>query len=127
MQVVRHFALRKEVGYETLELNNKQEMITTMISMIDESTGLVLVYCRYTGSAMSLLSAIRSRRRDTISCALYHGQLSLLEKENVMTQIQQGSLKVLVSTLAFGLGVDLNQVTKVIAVGKFDSLLDIVQ
>jgi len=119
--------MRKEVGYEVMKLNDEISTFRMAVEVVGETEGLTLVYCRYTASCISVLNFMRQSGISQESSALYHGGLLEEEKDAVVARARSGQLKVLVSTMAFGLGVDLAQVAKVITVGKFDSLLDIAQ
>lgn len=129
MKIIRSSIMREEVGYQVLKLANKSSVYTYLINLFtgsNSSNGVTIIYSRYISRCVAVYSRICAAiGRENV--ALFHGQLSTVDKDNILRGIFDGNFRVIVATLAFGMGIDLPNVCKVIAVSKFDSLIDIVQ
>ena len=124
LSVIRNRVMRKEVGYEVVESSDKNSAVSDLLRLVANHEGTILVYCKTLRLAELLLTPLRNRFE---SCILFHGQLDNPTKSRIVQDIFDGKHKIVISTLAFGIGVDVPCIKKVFTFGPFDSLMDIVQ
>jgi RecQ family ATP-dependent DNA helicase len=78
-----------------------------------------LIYCNYIKDCEMLARFLKSYK---ISCSFFHGEMKQDKKEEVYTKWLAGEVKVIIATLAFGLGIDKKEVRFVIHFSIPDSL-----
>jgi ATP-dependent DNA helicase RecQ len=86
--------------YSTVNTEAKQLRLSELIAG-EEGTGIV-----YTASIRTAKELYEWMKVEGISVAHYHGRMPIRERERVQSEFMQGSIKVLIATKAFGLGID---------------------
>lgn len=97
----------------------KKERRTEALRMIKklEGSGIVYVITKKEAEAVS-----QFLRENGISAGCYHAGLSAQKREQVQNEFMENNLKVIVATVAFGMGVDKADVRFVIHIGMPGSL-----
>jgi ATP-dependent DNA helicase RecQ len=87
----------------------------------------VIIYTITTTLAEEIASAIRSRPTGISTAAHFHGNMSSEAKKTALRQWIEGNFIIMVSTSAFGAGVDYASVRRVLHFGGSASLLNYIQ
>jgi ATP-dependent DNA helicase RecQ len=118
--IIRHLGMRDPfvivTGFErpnlryevrrTATLDDKAEALDQLITHPSHATGTGIVYCATVKEAKRVHAEMTVRYADTLSVGLYHGQQSAAERTETQDRYMSGALHVLVSTNAFGMGID---------------------
>jgi len=107
---------------------SKDEDLLTGVSRLlrtkDFKKGSVIVYSPFQGLANNIAQWVKSKGE---SCASFHGGLPEDRKSYIQEQFANGSIRVLVATVSFGMGIDKSNVEGVIHLYPPKSLEHLVQ
>lgn len=107
---------RKNLSYSVFELENKEQK---MIEILSNVKGSAIVYVRSRKETFRISRVLNSFR---ISSDYYHAGLTVKERSAKQTAWTQNQTRVMVSTNAFGMGIDKPDVRAVIHFDLPDSL-----
>ncbi len=107
---------RKNLSYSTFELENKEQKMSEILSNVK---GSAIVYVRSRKETFRISRVLNTLR---ISADYYHAGLSVKERSVKQTMWMQNKTRVIVSTNAFGMGIDKPDVRVVIHYDLPDSL-----
>ena len=107
-RIFRDSLSRTNLRYRVLHTEDKRHRL---LSELQRNPGSAIVYVRMRRETLSIASFLGEQG---ISCTSYHGGLSQEEKSNRLRDWQQGRLRVMVATNAFGMGIDKADVRMVI-------------
>lgn len=96
---------RKNLIYRSENVVNKLNEIVNICQKNPNATGIV--YCQTRRSVKSVAQHLRSLK---ISAGFYHGGLSNEDRKFMLDEWMKGSLKIMVATNAFGMGIDKSDV-----------------
>eukprot|EP01130_Rhizamoeba_saxonica_P014184 TRINITY_DN6168_c0_g1_i1.p1 TRINITY_DN6168_c0_g1~~TRINITY_DN6168_c0_g1_i1.p1 ORF type:complete len:762 (-),score=130.51 TRINITY_DN6168_c0_g1_i1:8-2293(-) len=107
---------RENLFYETRIKTNPKSDLAFLSNHNDES---IIVYC----PTISEVERVHDHIEDLgLNVAIYHGQLGNKRREVVQNNFFSGKSKVIVATIAFGMGVDKSDVRHVIHYGPSKSI-----
>jgi len=107
---------RKNLSYVVLREDDK---LHRMVKVINNVPGTGVVYVRTRKKTREIAEFLK---RNNISAGFYHGGLSASERTKVQDQWMSGSMRVVVATNAFGMGIDKGNVRFVIHLDLPESL-----
>jgi ATP-dependent DNA helicase RecQ len=114
--LVRQSFLRSNLSYSVLYEPNKQEKL---IEIIEKVPGSAVVYSRSRGETKIIAGLLKAKG---ISADFYHAGLSLDERSKKQEAWISSKTRVIVSTNAFGMGIDKPDVRLVVHLSMPDSL-----
>ncbi len=91
----------------------------TLIRLVQQTKGSIIVYCRSRKSTLDLAELLNAQGNTAVA---YHGGMPASERERKQTNWMQGTVQVMVSTNAFGMGIDKPDVRLVVHYESPDSL-----
>jgi superfamily II DNA helicase RecQ len=95
---------------------NVVEDLKTYLKTHKDKSGII--YCR----TKDQIAVLMSKLGEEFSCAAYHSTLKLSERNSVQTGWLNGSIKIIIATIAFGMGIDKPDVRFVVHFGLPKSL-----
>jgi ATP-dependent DNA helicase RecQ len=108
---------RENIAYRIYHSEAKSSRIIEFCSSVKNSTGIV--YCQTRKSVKELTNLLYQEK---LSCSAYHGGMSKEEREKSMMSWMSGSIKIMIATNAFGMGIDKSDVRFVIHYEISDSI-----
>jgi RecQ family ATP-dependent DNA helicase len=105
-----HGFRRDNLAVEVLELPPSQRSALTSELLQDETRRPAIVYAPTRAQATALAGELSSH----FPCAAYHAGLDADRRKRVQAQFLEGSIEVMVATIAFGMGIDKPDVRTVI-------------
>lgn len=109
--VKRGSLMRESISLQTICLRTKEERMAWLADHLQELPGSGLIYC-LTVSDCKLLD--RWLKACGVSSACYYAAMSSEEKADVQRAFMENRIKVLVATVAFGMGIDKSDISFVI-------------
>ena len=97
---------RPELRYEVRRTANAEAKEAELDAVFAGTEGTGIVYCATVKEAERLHGALDSRYRGRYDIGLYHGQQGARERTETQERFMAGGFKAMVSTNAFGMGVD---------------------
>ncbi len=107
---------RKNLSYSVFDLENKEQKLLEILNKVG---GTSIVYARTRKRTQEIAGFLRSHR---ISADHYHAGLSAVDRMKKQDQWINNQIRVIVSTNAFGMGIDKPDVRTVIHMDVPDSL-----
>lgn len=92
---------RPNLRFEVIRAGNRQEKEDAVVALCKEVTGPVIVYARARDACERIAAHLR---RNGVQAAFYHAQTP--DRAAVQERFMAGNTRVLVATVAFGMGVD---------------------
>jgi ATP-dependent DNA helicase RecQ len=102
--VVNHGVFRPNLAYEVIQVKNMDERLRALDEIVRETPGAGIVYVRSRENAEKVASFLRDRSR--ISAAHYHAGMDRAAREQAHNAFMSGATRVIVATIAFGMGID---------------------
>ena len=96
--------VRSNLHYQVKKTNNKLESI---LAYCRTSKAVGIVYCQTRRSVKEMAKALMA---NNISCGIYHGGLTKLEREQMLKDWMTEKRQIMVATNAFGMGIDKSNV-----------------
>ena len=109
--------LRKNLAYRIFHSNAKKNRIIEFCTSLKNSTRIV--YCQTRKSVKEVYEVLANEGLD---CAMYHGGMKGEQRETAMKSWMNEKVKIMVSTNAFGMGIDKANVRFVIHYEMSDSI-----
>ncbi len=101
LHVVQASIFRPNLHFSVVEVGNNEAKVEALIATCQRSTGAVVVYARAREQCERLAATLRQHG---VQAAHYHAQVE--DRHLVQEQFMRGDVRVLVATIAFGMGVD---------------------
>ncbi|MDQ6908378.1 MAG: RecQ family ATP-dependent DNA helicase, partial [Chloroflexota bacterium] len=109
MAQVTASVFRPNLHFEVRRAGNREAKITAVVALCREIVGPVIVYARSRDSCEELAGRLR---RGGVKAEHYHAQVP--DRAGVQERFMRGETRVLVATVAFGMGVDKANVRAII-------------
>lgn len=119
LDVVRTTSFRPNLVYSAERLNRKEEKARRVIELCRELPGVGIVYVSSRRDADNLAGVLRD---NGVSAVAYHAGLERGLREHNQNQFMRGAARVVVATVAFGMGVDKPDVRFIIHLSPSTSL-----
>ena len=114
-------ALRKNLSYHALLPTDRTE---TILQLASDGSGPTVIFCRSRARTEQLAELLRRHGRHA---AHYHAGLDREERIVVQQRFREGQLSILTATTAFGMGVDIPGIRRVIHDQLPDDVTDLLQ
>jgi ATP-dependent DNA helicase RecQ len=102
--IVNHGVFRPNLAYEVAQVRNTDDRMRALNKIVRETPGAGIVYVRSRENAEKVASFLRDRSR--ISAAHYHAGMDRAAREQAHNAFMSGATRVIVATIAFGMGID---------------------
>jgi ATP-dependent DNA helicase RecQ len=102
------FAINNYDGFSKNYLTQKLKQTAEFITEVNNCGFKTLVYTPYSKHIEELLSKVNNKNE--IIAVGYHGKMSAQQKEYSFRQFKSGQKKIMISTKAFGMGVDISDI-----------------
>lgn len=119
-----HSVNRPNIWLDICPINDEQEKLTVLRRLLRIIPGSVIVYFNRKKRAREVAAALAA---DDIAVGLYHGDLDPLSRRSLQNQFLHGRIRVICATVAFGMGIDKNDVRAVIHFAPPSSLAGYLQ
>ncbi|MDQ2652957.1 MAG: RecQ family ATP-dependent DNA helicase, partial [Chloroflexota bacterium] len=119
LDVVRTSSFRPNLIYSAERLNRKEEKARRVVELCRELPGTGIVYVSSRRDADNLAGVLRD---NSVSAVAYHAGLERGLRERNQDQFMRGGARVVVATVAFGMGVDKPDVRFIIHLSPSTSL-----
>lgn len=119
LDVVRTSSFRPNLTYSSERLNRKEEKARRVVELCREMPGTGIVYVSSRRDADNLAGVLRD---NGVSAVAYHAGLERGLRERNQDQFMRGAARVVVATVAFGMGVDKPDVRFIIHLSPSTSL-----
>jgi ATP-dependent DNA helicase RecQ len=119
LDVVRTSSFRPNLTYSAERLNRKEEKARRVVEVCRELPGTGIVYVSSRRDADNLAGVLRD---NGVSAVAYHAGLERGLRERNQDQFMRGAARVVVATVAFGMGVDKPDVRFIIHLSPSTSL-----
>lgn len=117
-----HSPLRHNISYKVYLSENKSLVLRQLIKSCTE--GCIIVYV---SSRKLTIQLQRFLDKHNIHSAAFHGGMKTKQRNQIIEQWENGEVKIMISTKAFGMGIDKSDVRKVIHYNIPESLEAYVQ
>lgn len=105
---------RPEIEYIVKKKSTRERNLVEIAKIINEiNNGQCIIYCSSPGVCTEILPLLQDKLKET-TIGTYHGGLESSERDQVMLQWKSQLLKVMIATIAFGLGINSPNVRTVI-------------
>jgi ATP-dependent DNA helicase RecQ len=104
-RVVHHGVFRPNLAYEVAQVRNIDDRLRALDQIVHETPGAGIVYVRSRENAEKVASFVRDRSR--IAAAHYHAGMDRAAREQTHNACMSGATRVIVATIAFGMGIDM--------------------
>ena len=117
-----HSPVRHNISYQVQESENKQLLIRQIIKQ--NRDGCIIIYV----SSRKLTTQLqRYLSKHDIIASAFHGGMMMKQRNKIIEEWESGAVKIMISTKAFGMGIDKSDVRKVIHYNIPESLEAYVQ
>ena len=124
LEVYRTDASRTNLQYRVFQKDNEEDKYAQLRNLIESKECPAIVYVSRTKRAYALAKRLTE---DGFNAKPYHGKMDKDEKTANQNAFMNGEVDIMVATSAFGMGVDKNNVEKVIHYDISDSLENYIQ
>ncbi|GAB4198371.1 MAG: hypothetical protein OHK0022_17630 [Roseiflexaceae bacterium] len=101
LATVRASVFRRNLRFEVCRVSNRTEKDAAVVELCRQTEGPVVVYVRSREGCEQLAALLRQRG---VAAEYYHAQVG--DRASVQDRFMRGATRVLVATVAFGMGVD---------------------
>jgi ATP-dependent DNA helicase RecQ len=103
-RVVNHGVFRPNLAYEVVQVKNNDERLLALDEIVRETPGAGIVYVRSRENAEKVARFLRDRSR--VAAAHYHAGMDRAAREQTHNAFMSAATRVIVATIAFGMGID---------------------
>ena len=103
LEVVRSSVVRPNLRYEVIQVENEEERRRVTVARARSLQGSGIIYAR---SREKCEQIARLLQRNGVRAMHYHAGLEAAERAGIQEKFQRGSARVIVATIAFGMGID---------------------
>jgi ATP-dependent DNA helicase RecQ len=115
---------RPNLYYEVEQLDDKEQKMRRLVQICQEERGAGVVYARSRETCEQLAAMLR---RSNIRAAHYHAGMDPVERASTQEAFMLDRTRVIVATIAFGMGIDKSNVRFIVHFSPPDSLEGYVQ
>ncbi|MBI2759853.1 MAG: RecQ family ATP-dependent DNA helicase [Chloroflexi bacterium] len=101
--IVNTGVLRPNLSFEVLTARNADEKLRRLVKLCEETRGPGIVYVSSRKNAEETARTLRTQR---ISARFYHAGMDSADRAATQDDFMRGRVRVIVATVAFGMGVD---------------------
>jgi ATP-dependent DNA helicase RecQ len=102
-RVVNTGMYRPNLHYSVIQLTRESEKLARAVELVRDAEGAGLVYAATVKAAEEVHAALLAAG---VASGLYHGKMSAARRHEAQDAFMDGSMRVMVATNAFGLGID---------------------
>jgi ATP-dependent DNA helicase RecQ len=102
--IINHGVYRPNLGYEVIQVKNNDDRLRALDEIVRDTPGAGIIYVRSRENAEKVARFLRDRSR--ISAAHYHAGMDRVAREQAHNAFMSGATRVIVATIAFGMGID---------------------
>ncbi len=102
---------RPNLRFETLKVNRREEKDARLAELVSEDGGAMIIYASTRKEAAAVHQSLQARGLDV---CLYHAGLSAAQRADAQNSFLSDRHRIIVATVAFGLGIDKPNVRRVI-------------
>ena len=102
LRVIKTGIYRPNLLYQVIRVVNEEEKRQHLLHLVDSIEGAGIVYTATVKSAEEMYAALRAAG----GAALYHGRLPAAERRRSQEEFMAGTMRLMVATNAFGMGID---------------------
>lgn len=102
---------RPNLHLEVLQLQRHEEKESRLLELLSADQGPAIVYTSTIKEAANIYSLLKKSR---LSVGLYHGKLESQERTQAHSDFQADRTRIMVATVAFGMGIDKPDIRRVI-------------
>ncbi len=124
MKVIQAPAVRKNLTYEVIKLEKEAEKYQKLREIIGESNVPTIIYASTTKIVDDLYLKLK---REGLLVSKFHGKMEKGDKIFEQNKFMSGETQIMVATNAFGMGVDKDNIKKIIHYNISDSLENYIQ
>jgi ATP-dependent DNA helicase RecQ len=124
LELFRTTARRTNLSYQVFENNDETDKYNQLRSIIEEDDCPTIIYVSRTKKAEEVSNRLNA---DGFPAHHFHGKMDARDKMQSQEQFMNGTVNIMVATSAFGMGVDKDNVGRVIHYEISDSLENYVQ
>lgn len=117
--IVRTGIARPNLEFQVVQTVNEQMKQQQLLDLINEQSGSGIVYTATIKAAEAISQWLKEQG---INSSVYHGKVKSSEREQIQNDFMDNTIKVIVATKAFGLGIDKPDVRFVVHYQFPDSL-----
>ncbi len=103
MRVITTGVYRPNLRYEVYQINTKEDKLRRLVALCRETSGTGIVYARSRESCEDLAKLLRD---EGVQAAHYHAGMDKDERARTQDAWTSGKMRVVVATVAFGLGIN---------------------
>jgi ATP-dependent DNA helicase RecQ len=107
LELVRTSVFRENLFYEVVNVGNREERIEKLIEICQHEHGTGIIYVSSRKDTEAHAQTLRNRG---IQAQSYHAGMPREQRANVQERFMRGELRIIVATVAFGMGVDKSNV-----------------
>jgi ATP-dependent DNA helicase RecQ len=104
LRVINRGIFRPSLRYEVIHVANKENRLRALARLVEETPGAGIVYVRSREGCEEVAEFLR--RRCQIAARHYHAGMERAEREAAQDAFISGTARVVVATVAFGMGID---------------------
>jgi len=119
MRLIATDIFRPNLHLHVLKLSNEDEKLQQLLNLCHTLCGSGIVYARTRQDCEELAAMLR---RHTIQAEAFHAGLPSVEKDAIQERFMQGATRIIVATIAFGMGIDKADIRFIIHYGLSGSV-----
>jgi ATP-dependent DNA helicase RecQ len=104
LRVINRGVFRANLRYEVIRVHNSEDRLRALAEIVRQETGAGIVYVRSRDGCEEVAEFLR--RRCGVSAQHYHAGMERGEREAAQDDFIGGRTRVIVATVAFGMGID---------------------
>jgi ATP-dependent DNA helicase RecQ len=104
LRVVNRGIFRPNLRYEVVRVGNNEDRLRRLAQILQETPGSAIVYVRSREGCEEVAEFLSRRCR--VSALYYHAGMERTERESAQDAFISGRARVVVATVAFGMGID---------------------
>jgi len=108
-KVLLHSPVRHNISYKVYRSENKQIVLRQLIGRIREGCSII-----YVNTRKATIQIKRYLAQHNLTAHAFHGGMSMKERNAVVEDWDNGKIRVMIATKAFGMGIDKSDVRQVI-------------
>lgn len=124
MKVIETHGARKNLSYEVIKFANDDDKFKTLKELLVESKVPTIIYATTTKTVDDLYDKLK---RENFSVAKFHGKMEKEDKIVEQNKFMDNKTDIMVATSAFGMGVDKNNIKRIVHFEISDSLENYIQ
>ncbi|GAC1447554.1 MAG: hypothetical protein PVSMB4_03180 [Ktedonobacterales bacterium] len=104
LRVVNRGVFRPNLRYEVVHVGNKEDRLRALATIVEKTPGAGIIYVRSREGCEEVAEFLR--RRCHVSAQHYHAGMQRAERDAAQDAFIAGRTRVIVATVAFGMGID---------------------